>query len=281
LSLALAGLCFAAAVGCRASLAVAVIVIALLVTIVLVIRNRPRISAAFPAVLSFATPLVIGAVALAAYNHIRFGSPLEFGQQYQLTGANYKATPALFSVANSPPSVWSYLLRPVAFRPTFPFVRARVGEATFPDWIWRSNYYESNETIIGLLVATPIVMLALLPLVRLLRRRRPDTARLAITLLAIGGGFGFAPVLFMVGSTQRYLMDLWPCAAILATVGLWQLFAGGRRTVALRATIAVLIGWTITLGLLMGFTGYYDHFRIWNRPLYESLGGQVSVTAEP
>jgi hypothetical protein len=279
-SLFLAGLCFAAAVGCRASLAVAVIAIALFVTIVLLVRSRSRISAAFPAILAFAAPLVIGAIALAAYNHVRFGSPLEFGQRYQLTGANYKATPALFSVANAGPSLWSYLLRPVAFQPTFPFVRARIGEGTFPEWISLPPYYESHETIVGLLISTPVIVLAALPLLQLFTRRRREMPRFAIVLMVLVAGVGFAPVIFMVGSTQRYLMDLWPGAAVLVTLGLWQVFST-RRTAALRATVATLIAWTIALGLLLGFTGYYDHFRTWNRPLYEMLGGQVPITAEP
>ena len=282
---ATAGGCLALAVGCRVSLAVAVVAVAAVVTLTvfLTARRQTTPSTPWPRLAAFGLPLVLGTVALAGYNQARFGNPLEFGQRFQLTGANYRALPTLFSPANTLPGAWSYLARPLAVRTQFPFVRARVGEGTFPDWIVLPPHYETHETIAGLAVTAPAFLFALLPLALLWpqRCRRPERARLVTAdprfialLLALAGGLGFAPILFMVGSTQRYLMDLWPAVAVLAAIGLWQLFPPGRRpTVAGRAVVVGLVAWTLALGVLLGFTGYFDHFRTWNRSLYRSLGG--------
>jgi hypothetical protein len=217
---------------------------------------------------TFATPLIACAIALAAYNVARFGSVTEFGQKYQLTGANYRATPSLFSTANAAPSTWSYLLRPFAVGPGFPFVEGRGGEETFPDWINRPAYYESKEAIVGILISTPLIALAVVPLVQLLRRRHPGPT---IPLLLLSGTLAFAPILLAIGSTQRYQMDLWPSLAILTSLGLW--YALDRGTILLRAIAVTMLIWTLGLGLLMSASGYYQHLKTWNPPLYRQLGG--------
>jgi hypothetical protein len=217
----------------------------------------------------FAIPLIAGAVALASFNLARFGSVTEFGQKYQLTGANYRTTPALFSPANALPSTWSYLLRLPEVQTTFPFVTARGGEGTFPAWISRPAFYESKEAIVGLLVSVPLILLAMLPIIQALRRRIDGWA---VALLLISGALAFAPVLLAIGSTQRYLMDLWPCVAILTTMGIW--IALDRGTAMVRGGVALMLAWTIGLGLLFAASGYYDHLKTWNPPLYRQLGGE-------
>lgn len=258
------GLCLAAAVGCRASLAIAVVGLALLIAIPLLRRQQWKRLA------TFAIPLICGAAALANYNYQRFGSVTEFGQKYQLTGANYRATPALFAAANTPPSSWSYLTRPVTFEESFPFVLARGGEGTFPAWVDRPAYYESKEAIVGLLICAPLFLLAGIPLVRVVRGHWRDGP---IPHLLVAGVLAFAPILAAVGSTQRYLMDLWPCAAILSAIGLWTLLET-RRHIFVRIAIAACLVWTISLGLLLSVSGPYDHLKTWNPTLYGQLGGE-------
>ena len=119
-------------------------------------------------------------------------------------------------------------------------------------------------------MATPIILLSLLPVISLFRNTDRSLMRQPILLLLLAGGLGFSPALFMIGTTERYLMDLWPSAAILSAVGVWQA-AALARTRALRWVLGALIAWGMVLALLLGFTGYYEHFRNWNPPLHRML----------
>jgi hypothetical protein len=99
-----------------------------------------------------------------------------------------------------------------------------------------------------------------------------------VILLACGGVIGFAPVLFLVGSTMRYLLELTPTLSILATIGVWQVMAARaanadfrRRFGAVAMSMAII---TVGVGLLLGMTGYYDHFAHYNPALFRGLGGR-------
>ncbi|HEX8912361.1 MAG TPA: hypothetical protein VF796_08365 [Humisphaera sp.] len=273
-----AGVCLGAAVACRVSLAIGVTAVAAVTVLWLLFHKpvgRPLVFRRARSLAGFTVPLVVTAALLLAYNYARFGRPLEFGQQYQLTGANYKAIPTLFSPANAVPGVWSYAMRPVAVVPTFPFLRARVGEGTFPAGMAMPPNYETFEPIAGIVLTTPVVAFALVALARLLRRDQLAGLRLTVLATAAAGGLGFAPCLFMVGSTQRYLMDLWPALAVLVAVGMFQVLTPGKPRGPRFLAVGALAGWTFAVGLLLGHSGYYDHFRVWNRPWFEALGGVV------
>ena len=96
-----------------------------------------------------------------------------------------------------------------------------------------------------------------------------------VVCLAAAALLGFAPALFMLGSTMRYLADLTPCLMPLAMIGLWDC---GRRVAArkvLRRVFYPAVGaialYTVGVGLLLAVTGYYDHFRSFNPDLFARL----------
>jgi hypothetical protein len=264
--LAVASACWSLAVGCRASLAIAVTVLAAMVAWDVLregLRAEGRL--AVRRLLALGLPLVAGAVSLAAYNHARFGSVLEFGQRYQLTSANYNATPALFSVGNVWPGLYSYTLRPLRLHDQFPFLEAVGGGGTFPSFIRIPKYYEFNEPIAGLLLVTPFLWLAALPAVAILRRAGGRAGETAVAGRYLVASFvGFAPVLFMVGSTMRYLVDLAPCLVVVAAMGIWQsgrtLANAPRGRRRFSAMVIALAAYSVVVGLLLSFSGYYDHF---------------------
>lgn len=267
-------ICWMLAIGARTSLLPAVAVMVL----ILMTRAWPS----YRSLLALTLPLLLGGIALAAYNTARFGSPFEFGQRYQLAGHELiKLRGGLFSLANVPPGVWSYLCRPLVPLSHFPFVHARGGDGTFPGMIHLPPGYETEEPIAGIAIATPFLWFACVPLLRLIRRRKVNAEssadpRPAVILVASAGLIGFAPVLFMVGSTMRYLLELTPALSILATIGVWQVMAArpdgadcGRRFGAVAMAII-----TVGVGLLLGMSGYYDHFAHYNPALFHVLGGQ-------
>ena len=117
----------------------------------------------WPRLAALGLPMAAGALALAGYNQVRFANWHEFGQRFQLTEANYHDTPHLFQPANAVPGLYSYLLRPTLVHEKFPFFDARSGDGTFPRLVRLPEHYEYNEPIAGLLLVTPAVWLAALP----------------------------------------------------------------------------------------------------------------------
>ncbi len=169
--LVLAGLCWALAAGSRASLAIALAGLSALVAWRIVRhgwRQSRRVD--FISLAAFGTPLAAGAVLLGAYNVARFGNWREFGQRFQLTNNNnYHSIPRLFQPANAVPGMYSYLLRPIQLHDHFPFVEAKPGEGRFPSFIRLPPHYEYDEPIAGLLIVTPFLWLAVIPVCRLAR----------------------------------------------------------------------------------------------------------------
>jgi hypothetical protein len=78
---------------------------------------------------------------------------------------------------------------------------------------------------------------------------------------------------------MRYLMDLIPCASILAGIGYWRLLErtgprGGRW--AQTAAVAV-VGWQSLLALVLSITGYYSHFAMGNPPFFQAMAKWAGV----
>jgi len=103
---------------------------------------------------------------MMVYNYARFYSPFEFGTRYQLSVIdNNHAFNSYLSVLNIPPNLYAYLIRPVMFRTEFPFIYSQWLTAdTFPAFIVRPPGYMSTDPMDGLLLTTPFILLAIIPL---------------------------------------------------------------------------------------------------------------------
>ncbi|HXU03832.1 MAG TPA: hypothetical protein VN903_22875, partial [Polyangia bacterium] len=115
--LALAGACWVAAVGCRASIAPAVAVLAVVTCWLIAPRDASRWRLRALALGWLGTPIAIGVVLLLTYNKLRFDAWLDFGRHYQLTWIAFGSSPSYL-----PANLWSYLLRQGSLRCTFPYL---------------------------------------------------------------------------------------------------------------------------------------------------------------
>jgi hypothetical protein len=261
--LAAAAACWSLAVGCRLSLAAAVAALGAFALVRLLrpvgvggwrLPGRPG-GAPLRCVIGLALPAATGAVLLGIYNQARFGSWAETGWMYQLASISLHRAAAegwLASPWHVPANLLCYLAEWPRWDRGFPFVTAANRGALEATGLAASVPAGYNaEPVAGVLPAAPVLWLAALAAVPALWRRclepvhehgdrstaplphgrgslNAAEARWLVLTLAAAGGLGFAPVLFLGGSTMRYLADLSPSLGVLAAVGVWLAVSGGR-----------------------------------------------------
>uniref|UniRef100_UPI00384FBA1E hypothetical protein n=1 Tax=Bifidobacterium eulemuris TaxID=1765219 RepID=UPI00384FBA1E len=166
--LAAGALCIAANFGCRPTFALTALLAFPLFwpqirAMVADLRaRRTSVGAALRAPLAMIIPAAVVLAPLMAWNIARFGSPLDFGNAYQITVADMTryATPW----ADMPLVVGYYLFLPLRFTESFPFLA--VSPAPMPEW----SYYE--PMVGGLFCLCPLLLAALLlPFMRRLELR--------------------------------------------------------------------------------------------------------------
>jgi hypothetical protein len=204
---------------------------------------------------------------LLAYNHARFGSPLEFGARYLLTEWNMSEE-APFSLGNVPVNAYLHTLLPPYVTPEFPFFHLGPLEpvATPPR-------YRVIEATVGLLPACPLALLAGLWPLRLLRGFSGASVS-GLGLLA-GGCAGWLLICCYGAATLRYGLDWAPPVLIAAALAFSELDAllqarhGLRR--ALRLLAAGMLAYGATFQLAIGMTGYYRWLERLNPRTYEAI----------
>lgn len=214
--LMLAGTALGLAVGSRPTLALAG---GCLVVMVLVVAGRPFWGRAWMTRVASAAawagvPLAVLMAGLLTYNHLRFGNPLEFGLNYQLT-AVYEAKATHFSLSYVTYNLDLYFLRAPSWGRYFPFVHPVDGLPSQPE-----GYY-GYEYVYGALVTNPVIWLALPMLLWVLRpaawregRPGPFVALVAagtLSLTAVLLGFNTA--------AARYMADFLPGWILLGLTG--------------------------------------------------------------
>jgi len=293
LYLALAGVSWALALGCRASIAPAVLLL-VVVTCWLAApgddhgdssrwRQRAR------ALAWLGTPVAVGVACLLAYNKLRFDAWFDFGRHYQLTWIPFSGAAAFV-----PANAWSYVLRPFAVRCTFPFLSAitDMGARALPAWLRQPPGYIVYEPVIGCLLAIPWAWLAPVSAVAGIRRAwalargRGDTdaAAVAVTWLAVATSLAaiasFIVPLTLFWATMRFLGDMTPALTLAGTLGWWLSWArfrerASRRRLVTSAAVVLALA-TVAVGVALGFAGQYQHFREHNPALLDRLEKRLS-----
>lgn len=241
---------------------------------------------AWPTMLLFGLPLFLGAGGMGLYNLARFGSILEFGHRYQLTGINLHADYSfVFSANYILPNLCNYLGRPYRFLSVFPYIKPVWASARCLVFPAPATYY--TEQVTGLLFSLPLGLLAVLPILRVVvsaargKTARPHSTRPPQSLpvdwemLALAGAFvlELCTLLPFYASSMRYLADAVPSLVLLCTLGLWQawLAAGraGRRLLQLAAFLGSAV--SVFSGSLLAVTGYSARLEHLNPVFFDLL----------
>ena len=221
-----------------------------------------------------ATLLPIAAVGagLAAYNLARFGSALQFGHDYQLSGNDVygaKSFAARFLWDN----VRLYFLEPLRWHAQFPFVWAPVCPPLAPGHL-PVEFFFGTATNLPILLAAGLAPLSCAFAAKSGRR---GLSWFAVTLGALFLIVA-ATICAYAGATSRYLLDFIPALALLAWIGVVGLHSGaarhqftGYRVVPLLRAVAVAafaysvaVGWLLAVALSAFYRGAEEGVTLLN-----------------
>lgn len=229
---------------------------------------RANLSAVdWPTMLLLCGLVAIGAVGVMAYNYVRFGSVVDFGQYYMVTAsANLPKFNPSYDVATVTESLYHVIVPSTHFTQDFPFVDAT------PPTADDGSYYTYPSTTLGLLAfsANYALFLLLLPLPRtqlssaqhdwranvMIAGIRFDALRLSLALVLVGViVLGVFNSIWGANLLMRYSLDgAWAAALVSLVLLLCHIEWQSSKTGVLLYIIAV----AALLGSL--FTGYMLNF---------------------
>ncbi|MCU1492809.1 MAG: hypothetical protein JWO62_573 [Acidimicrobiaceae bacterium] len=199
-------------------------------------------------------PFLAVCVLLLAYNVARFGSPLQFGEQYQLAGFDAQTTP-YYQLSYLVPSLYGYVIDPVRLTLGFPYF------VLPPPYIPAGSPASyAPETMGGILTWTPL-LLVLFAFPFVLRRKRlpSELAWFTATLATCGALLVFVIAFSIPGGSTRYEADF-AALLLLPALVLWYSVSDTARS-ARRRTAKVIGGAALVYGALAGIavstSGYY------------------------
>jgi hypothetical protein len=262
--LAFASLALGLAVGARPTMIVPAL--GLVVIAVWLVRRTADAQLRRTYALSLLGPVAVVGMALAAYNAARFGSPLDFGQKYQLSSYD-PATKDPNKLAYVPPGLWYYLLARPHFTLGFPFVHLVPPPLSYPGTA--PKQYDAVESIGGLLFLVPFTLMAFAtPLVL-----RGGVRRAALSMIAAAAVIILMTSFALWGATMRYEVDFSSLLIVAAALGwiAWTLSQHGRRRRLLAMGGGALIAWGVACGVAISFSGYYNGLRIWDNGTFVFL----------
>ncbi len=197
-------------------------------------------------------PLGVIGVALAVYNHARFGDALEFGQRYQLAGDRQGAV-RHFSTGYFWFNFRAYFLARVQWGAVFPFL-TDIAPQTLPAGHGVVDYPY------GILTNTPFALFGAAAVLAPILRRREEGGALAwlvgaLLLVFLGGA---VLMCFFYGTCTRYQVEFHPALMLLAAVGVGELWAHAGASRITRAAWSAGLAATIVFSAGFGFLKSYQ-----------------------
>ena len=185
------------------------------------------------------------------YNLARFGSPFDFGMNYQLTGlAGLDTESNAFGVVsfnNVERNLHTYFVRLPEFIPYFPFHLSFPGGV--PGWL-------VEAPLLPVPLVAPLALLAPLSIALMYRHlwRPSESIQWFIIGTAAGLAIPAAVTVFQVAATARYLQDTLPAATMLGGIGLWWLRSATSAVALGRQVVRFASVGLVALSTFMGVT---------------------------
>ncbi|BDE96812.1 cytochrome C oxidase Cbb3 [Raoultibacter timonensis] len=258
-------LCMALVAGCRPQLlALSLLAFPLFWRLFITKRHllTPRGAREFACLVA---PYLVVAAGLMWYNYARFGSPTNFGANYNLTVNDM--TKRGFSFGRLAPAFFTYFLQPPSITGVFPFIQAAPFETTY------MGQTIKEVTFGGILACLPILWI--LPFskrilkMRIAQRSTRTIAGVIIVLISAGVLVALLDAQ-MAGILQRYYADFsfmfLAAAVLLAFIVNENLDQGSTKRNVLMKVLIALVSISLVYSLLVCFvpeTGWYSDVYPW------------------
>ncbi len=212
-----------------------------------------------------AAPYLVVAAGLMWYNKARFGSPLDFGANYNLTVNDM--TKRGMNVGRLAPALFAYFLQPPCATGVFPFIQAAPFDTTY------MGQTIKEATFGGIFACLPLLWV--LPFARrLLRlRMRERSTRTVMGVVVVLLAMGVVVALFdaeMAGILQRYYADFsfmfLAAAVLLVFIANENLKPSGTVRNVLMKVLLALVTLSVLYSSLLCFvpeTGWYSDVYNW------------------
>lgn len=214
LHMALGSLCMALVAGCRPQMELFAVLCLPIFWPQYIRQKRLRSKQGITEAIAFVLPVILVALGLMAYNAARFGSPFDFGANYNLTSNDM--THRGFRIGRLAPALFTYFLSLPVVQAVFPYLAGTKMQTNFMGMTITEVFYG------GALVSLPLLWaFAVLPLLRRRMARQKDLRAMVLlpVLLAV---ILAALDCQMAGVLYRYLSDyLTPLLFAAALVWLW------------------------------------------------------------
>jgi hypothetical protein len=294
--LALAGSFWLFAIGSRATMAIPISFLVLMVIFKLIKRSKNNTANSIlgKQLAGFCIPLLGGGALLGWYNQARFGSIFEFGFRYVITMLNQnKFHSIIFLPIYIIPNLYLYLFNPPVINSVFPFIRP----------VWNGDFITNFNThfftiynaerIAGLIYVFPFSIFALIPMINIIKGALKQRGQVQVgqekdlaennndlfrwMLMGLIGSLflEFLTIFLIFYGTMRYFMDATPTLALLSILGFWQGYLTIIKTPIWNKVYPVigtsLIFFSIILSILLSFSSDINRIRTNNPALLAHL----------
>ena len=243
-------LCMALVLGCRPQLVLLSFVAFPLFWRRYIVEGRLRSPQGAREIACLLAPYIVVGAGIMWYNAVRFGSPLDFGANYNLTMNDM--TQRGFSPARLAPALFAYLLQPPSVTGAFPYLQAAGFDTTFGGQTIR------EATFGGLFACLPLLWTLFFarPILKLrIRSRKTHTVAGAIVVMLAMGVVLACLDGEVAGILQRYFADfsfLFVASAVLLVfVANEGLDPWSRTWLLLQRVLVVLVAMSIGYSLLL------------------------------
>jgi hypothetical protein len=247
IKLSLTGTLWALAIGTRLTLIVPIGVMMAMLVWRVWRHHSYRLTDIIQRLLFLGLPILIGFGLLAWYNHARFGSVSETGFTYQLAGTHIQRhLHEVISYRYVIQNFYNYLLAPIRFSSTFPFLVTNPGSIQPVLPFYELPGFYNAFFITGLIYSFPFMFFTLFLLKNRRRASIPEriedqkSADLTWAVRTLSGSTLSALLFLFVffWSAMRYIADFFPTLLLISLIGyfrgyIWAKEKGRQRDMAI------------------------------------------------